>query len=131
MTGKRLRLAASLHETSEMIAFKHTIFALPFAIIALVSAAAPGWPSITTWLWVAAAMVSARTAAMAFNRLTDQAIDAENPRTADRALPAGRLSREFAWAVTASSAGLFVIAAVLAFNFLGDGLRDAADPYAR
>jgi 4-hydroxybenzoate polyprenyltransferase len=94
-----------------MIAFKHTIFALPFAIIALVSAAAPGWPSIRTWSWVAVAMVSARTSAMAFNRLTDQAIDADNPRTADRALPAGRLSRNFAWAVTAISAAVFVLAA--------------------
>jgi 4-hydroxybenzoate polyprenyltransferase len=93
-----------------MIAFKHTIFALPFAIIALISAAAPGWPSIRTWFWVAVAMVSARTAAMAFNRLSDQAIDAENPRTADRALPAGRLSRNFAWAVTVISAAVFVIA---------------------
>ncbi len=93
-----------------MIAFKHTIFALPFAIIALISAAAPGWPSFRTWFWVAVAMVSARTAAMAFNRLSDQAIDAENPRTADRALPAGRLSRNFAWAVTVISAAVFVIA---------------------
>jgi 4-hydroxybenzoate polyprenyltransferase len=94
-----------------MIAFKHTVFALPFAIIALITAAAPGWPSPRVWLWVAVAMVSARTAAMAFNRLADHRIDGENPRTAERALPAGRLSRRFAWAVTGLSAALFVVAA--------------------
>ena len=98
-------------DTGEMIAFKHTVFALPFAIISLITAASPGWPTAHTWLWVAVAMVSARTAAMAFNRLADHRIDTENPRTAGRALPAGRLSRNFAWAVTGISAGLFLFAA--------------------
>lgn len=104
-------LVDGLRETGEMIAFKHTVFALPFAIIALVTAAAPGWPTVAIWWWVAVAMVSARTAAMAFNRLADHRIDLENPRTAGRALPAGRLSRRFAWTVTGVSAGLFVAAA--------------------
>ena len=94
-----------------MIAFKHTIFALPFAIISLITAAAPGWPSARTWFWVMVAMVSARTSAMAFNRLADQRIDIENPRTANRALPAGRLTRNFAWAVTGTSATIFLVAA--------------------
>ena len=94
-----------------MIAFKHTVFALPFAIIALITAADPGWPTPRIWLWVFVAMVAARTAAMAFNRLADHRIDTDNPRTADRALPAGRLSRNFAWAVTAVSAALFIFAA--------------------
>jgi 4-hydroxybenzoate polyprenyltransferase len=94
-----------------MIAFKHTVFALPFAVIALVTAAAPGWPAPRTWLWVIVAMVSARTAAMAFNRLADHRIDVENPRTAGRTLPAGRLSRRFVWAVTGVSAAVFLVAA--------------------
>lgn len=94
-----------------MIAFKHTIFALPFAVVALITAAAPGWPTAQTWLWVALAMVSARTAAMAFNRLADHRIDSENPRTSERALPAGRLSRRFAWLVTCVSAAVFLVAA--------------------
>jgi len=105
------RLVADLRETGEMIAFKHTVFALPFAVISLITAASPGWPEPRVWLWVAVAMVAARTAAMAFNRLADHALDAENPRTADRALPAGRLSRRFTSVVTAVSAAVFVLAA--------------------
>jgi 4-hydroxybenzoate polyprenyltransferase len=94
-----------------MIAFKHSVFALPFAVIALVTAAAPSWPSLQTWVWVIVAMVCARTAAMAFNRLADHQIDTDNPRTAGRALPAGRLSRRFAWAVTGVAAAVFLVAA--------------------
>lgn len=111
LTGATVRVLAGLRETGEMIAFKHTIFALPFAVISLITAAAPGWPTARTWLWVAVAMVSARTAAMAFNRLADHRIDTDNPRTAGRALPAGRLSRNFAWTVTGISAALFLFAA--------------------
>ncbi|HSO23658.1 MAG TPA: UbiA-like polyprenyltransferase [Chondromyces sp.] len=105
------RAVGDLRETGEMIAFKHTVFALPFAVVALVTAAAPEWPSPSTWLWVGVAMVAARTAAMAFNRLVDHRIDAENPRTSGRALPAGRLGRGFAWAVTGLSAALLLVAA--------------------
>ncbi|MFV2073280.1 MAG: UbiA-like polyprenyltransferase [Thermoanaerobaculales bacterium] len=94
-----------------MIAFKHTIFALPFAVISLITAATPGWPEPRVWLWVAVAMVTARTAAMTFNRLADHALDAENPRTATRALPAGRLSRSFGWTITGLSAVIFLLAA--------------------
>jgi 4-hydroxybenzoate polyprenyltransferase len=111
LTDAGSRFFAGLRETGEMIAFKHTVFALPFAVIALITAAAPTWPAPRIWLWVAVAMVSARTAAMAFNRLADHRIDVENPRTADRALPAGRLSRRFAWVVTGASAALFLVAA--------------------
>ena len=106
-----LRVVGGVVETGEMIAFKHTIFALPFAVISLITAASPGWPSARTWLWVGVAMVSARTAAMAFNRLADHSIDSMNPRTAGRALPAGRLSRRFAWTITAISATIFIFAA--------------------
>lgn len=105
------RVVRDLHETGEMIAFKHTVFALPFAVVSLITAASPGWPEPRVWLWVGVAMVAARTAAMAFNRLADHAIDSENPRTADRALPAGRLSRQFAWAITGLAAAIFLLAA--------------------
>lgn len=111
LTNPTGRILSGIRETSEMVAFKHTIFALPFAVISLITAAEPGWPTVHTWLWVATAMVSARTAAMAFNRLADHKFDIENPRTAGRALPAGRLSRNFAWAVTGLSAALFLYAA--------------------
>lgn len=105
------RAVVDLRETGEMIAFRHTVFALPFAVVALVTAAAPEWPSPSTWFWVGVAMVAARTAAMAFNRLSDHRIDAENPRTSGRALPAGRLGRGFAWSVTGLSAALLLVAA--------------------
>jgi 4-hydroxybenzoate polyprenyltransferase len=111
LTDSAAHFLAGLRETGEMIAFKHTVFALPFAAISLITAAAPGWPTPRTWLWVAVAMVSARTTAMAFNRLADHGIDTENPRTEGRALPAGRLSRSFAWTVTGISAALFLVAA--------------------
>ena len=111
LTGPTGRFLTGLRETGEMVAVKHTIFALPFAIISLITAAAPGWPTVHTWLWVAVAMVSARTAAMTFHRLADHRIDIDNPRTAGRALPAGRLSRNFAWAIVGFSAALFLFAA--------------------
>lgn len=111
MTETATGFLTGLRETGEMIAFKHTIFALPFAVVALITAAAPGWPKAQMWLWVAVAMVSARTAAMAFNRLADHRIDSENPRTSERALPAGRLSRRFALLVTCVSAAVFLVAA--------------------
>ena len=107
------RVLENVRENAEMIKFQHTVFALPFAIIALISAAGDGWPPLRVWLWVIVAMVAARTAAMCFNRLVDQAIDAENPRTADRALPAGRLTRFQVWAVTVGSITLFTVAAAM------------------
>jgi len=105
------KVVGHLLETGEMIKFQHTVFALPFALIALITASPTAWPPLSVWLWVLVAMVAARTAAMSFNRLADQAIDARNPRTAERSLPAGRLSRRFVWTVTAVSIGLFVWAA--------------------
>jgi 4-hydroxybenzoate polyprenyltransferase len=105
------RVSANLRETSDMIAFKHTLFALPFAVISLITAATPHWPQARVWLWVGVAMVSARTAAMAFNRLVDHAIDAKNPRTASRSLPAARLSRRFVWTITGLSVVAFLFAA--------------------
>ncbi len=80
-----------LRTVLEMIKIEHTLFALPFAFLGMVLAA-DGWPSWRIVGWIVVAMVGARSAAMGFNRLVDRRIDAENPRTADRALPAGQVS---------------------------------------
>ncbi len=93
-----------------MIKFEHTVFALPFALISLL-VATDGRPPLRVLLWVLAAMVGARTAAMAFNRLADRHLDAANPRTADRHLPAGTVSAAGAAVLTALGAGLLVLAA--------------------
>lgn len=92
------------------IKFEHTVFALPFALISLLVAAG-GHPEARTLLWVLVAMVAARSAAMAFNRLVDRAHDAANPRTADRHLPAGAVSVAGATAFTVAAAALLVAAA--------------------
>jgi putative 4-hydroxybenzoate polyprenyltransferase len=76
----------------EMIKFSHTIFALPFALTGALLAAG-GFPTIRQTIWIILAMVGARTAAMAMNRLIDAEIDARNPRTAVRAIPAGLIGR--------------------------------------
>lgn len=95
-----------------MIKFEHSIFALPFALTAaaLAHEASAASPADTTWklTWIVVAMVSARSAAMAFNRLTDHHIDARNPRTASRHLPAGLLSRGFTWGFTLASIAVFL-----------------------
>src|ERR1017187_6041761 len=96
--------------TLEMIKFQHTVFALPFAFLAAF-AAAGGWPPAAKIAWIVVAMVGARSAAMAFNRLVDHDIDAENPRTKMRALPAGLVSRGFVAVFTVAAAAVFVFAA--------------------
>ena len=95
-----------------MIKIEHTLFALPFALLGAVLAAG-GLPSAWALLWITVAMVGARSAAMAFNRLADQTYDAANPRTRTRALPAGLLTRRFVWAFTATAAALFFLAAAM------------------
>src|SRR5918994_4855427 len=95
--------------TLEMIKIEHTLFALPFAFLGAVLAA-NGVPTARQIFWIVIAMVGARSAAMAFNRLADRNIDARNPRTASRALPAGLLSVGFVWIFTIASAALFVLA---------------------
>ena len=84
----------SLRTWAEFVKFGHTIFALPFALAAMVVAArgTGGWPGIRVFLLIIAAMVCARTCAMAFNRIVDRKFDALNPRTAGRHLPAGAIS---------------------------------------
>src|SRR5215203_602305 len=96
----------------EMIKIEHTLFALPFAFLGAVLAAG-GFPSPWQLLWIILAMVGARSAAMAFNRIADRTFDAKNPRTASRAIPAGLLSVGFVWAFTVLSAALFVLAAAM------------------
>ncbi|HSL55266.1 MAG TPA: UbiA-like polyprenyltransferase [Pyrinomonadaceae bacterium] len=98
--------------TLEMIKIEHTLFALPFAFLGAVLAAR-GLPSAWQILWIVVAMVGARSAAMAFNRIADRSFDARNPRTATRALPAGLLSVGFVWAFTIASAALFLLAAAM------------------
>jgi 4-hydroxybenzoate polyprenyltransferase len=100
----------------EMIKFEHTVFALPFAFASVLLAAKAaglpnGLPSWWTAFWVLMAMVGARSAAMAFNRIVDCRFDAKNPRTATRAIPAGLLSTGQVWSFTLAAILLFEVAA--------------------
>jgi 4-hydroxybenzoate polyprenyltransferase len=100
----------SLGTALEMIKWEHSVFALPFALTGAMLAAG-GLPSAHQLLWIVAAMVSARSAAMAFNRVADASIDAANPRTRTRALPAGSLTPRFVILFVAVSSAIFVFAA--------------------
>jgi 4-hydroxybenzoate polyprenyltransferase len=106
---KRIRL------TLEMIKFEHSVFALPFALTgALLAWREAGFPRELLWArlaWIVLAMVAARSVAMAFNRVLDADIDARNPRTKGRHLPAGLLSRKFAWGFIVFWAAVFFLAA--------------------
>src|SRR5882762_7154424 len=84
----------AIRKWGEFIKFSHTVFALPFALAAMVVAAREnrGWPGWRTFGLILAAMVMARTCAMAFNRIVDRKFDALNPRTAARHLPTGQIS---------------------------------------
>ncbi|MGA2558604.1 MAG: UbiA-like polyprenyltransferase [Terracidiphilus sp.] len=96
--------------TLEMIKWEHSIFALPFALTASILAAR-GLPAWRTILWILIAMVAARSCAMAFNRWADAELDAANPRTRGRAIPAGLLSRQFVFGFTCVAALVFVLSA--------------------
>ena len=96
----------------EMIKFEHTVFALPFALASAV-VAANGIPDWRIMGWILVAMVGARSAAMGFNRIADAKLDAANPRTKSRALPAGVVSMGTAWTLVIVSAGLLVLAAYM------------------
>ncbi len=93
----------------EMIKFEHTVFALPFALMGAFLAKR-GMPNAPTFGWVILAMVGARTAAMGFNRIVDRRFDKDNPRTADRALPAGTVKLAEAWFMVVVAAALFFFA---------------------
>ncbi|MEZ5312927.1 MAG: UbiA-like polyprenyltransferase [Thermoanaerobaculia bacterium] len=99
-----------LAEVLEMIKFEHTLFALPFAFLGMILAAG-GWPAWSTIGWIVAAMVGARSAAMGWNRLVDRELDAANPRTRSRALPAGRVEPGFVRLFVFASLALLVVAA--------------------
>lgn len=100
----------NLRITLEMIKWEHSVFALPFALCGAMLAA-NGLPSLHQLVWIVVAMVTARSAAMAFNRLADAQIDAANPRTQTRALPAGTLTPGFVAVFVTVSCAIFVLAA--------------------
>ena len=103
-------LWARTRTTLEMIKWEHSVFALPFALTAvlLASNGLPGWRTLG---WILLAMVGARSSAMAFNRWADAELDAANPRTKSRAIPAGLLTRKFVLGFTVLAAAVFVLAA--------------------
>ena len=109
-------LGARIRITLEMIKWEHSIFALPFALTGAILAAQGmptsfhGLPSLPTLGWILVAMVTARSAAMAFNRWADADLDAANPRTATRAIPAGLLSKGFVLAFTLVMVAVFLVA---------------------
>ncbi|MFA5110521.1 MAG: UbiA-like polyprenyltransferase [Desulfobaccales bacterium] len=104
------RFLQNLYELLEMIKIGHSVLALPFAFMGALLAAR-GLPPGRTLFWIVVAMVGARSAAMAFNRLVDARIDGANPRTADRALPAGKISRSATLLFIGVSAVVFMGAA--------------------
>jgi len=100
----------NLRVTLEMIKWEHSVFALPFALCGAMLAAS-GLPTAHQLFWIVIAMFAARSAAMAFNRLADASIDAANPRTSTRALPAGQLSSTFVASFVVVSSVIFILAA--------------------
>ena len=103
-------ILAKTRTTLEMIKWEHSVFALPFALTAMLLAAngLPGWRTVGLIL---VAMVAARSSAMAFNRWADAELDAANPRTSSRAIPAGLLSRQFVLGFSVFAALVFLLAA--------------------
>lgn len=101
---------AKLSDYLELVKFSHTIFALPFALASMLIAKR-GWPDKWTIVWILVAMVTARTAAMGFNRIVDRHIDAANPRTKNREIPAGKVSVAEAAVLVNFSSVLFLFAA--------------------
>ena len=95
---------------ASLVKFEHTVFALPFAYVGAFLAV-DGYPGTATLVWLTLAMVGARTLAMALNRLVDAELDARNPRTAGREIPAGALSRAQVWALCAAALALYLVAA--------------------
>jgi 4-hydroxybenzoate polyprenyltransferase len=100
----------SIGTTLEMIKWEHSVLTLPFGLTGAVLAAR-GIPNLHTSIWIIMALVAARSAAMAFNRLVDADIDAENPRTKIRALPAGKLSKKFVLGFVVVTSAILMFAA--------------------
>jgi 4-hydroxybenzoate polyprenyltransferase len=112
-----MALLRNVGTTLEMIKWEHSVFALPFALSGAMLAAS-GWPAWSKIFWIVVCMVTARSAAMAFNRWADAGLDAANPRTMKRALPAGILSRRFVAGFTVIMSLGFILAAALAVLLL-------------
>ena len=112
MTATTTKTFAKVGIFLEMIKFTHTIFALPFAFTGALLAAG-GFPSLRQTAWIILAMVGARTAAMAMNRLIDAEIDARNPRTAVRAIPAGLIGKGMTFIFIIASIALLLFSAYM------------------
>ncbi len=106
-------ILAKTRNLLEMIKFSHTVFAFPFALmgVVLASMASNAAPSLAQVFWICLAMIGARSAAMGLNRIIDARIDAENPRTASRHIPAGMVSLGEAWLFVAASFAVLLFAA--------------------
>ena len=102
-----------IHSLLEMIAFSHSVFAFPFALLgALLAVQASGsWPTAAQVGWICVAMVGARSGAMGINRIVDAGLDAENPRTRERHIPSGKVSRRAAWLLVGVSFAALLLAA--------------------
>ncbi len=107
-----------------MIKFSHTVFALPFALSAVALAYKDHPATLSSFFWIVAAMVAARSAAMGFNRIVDARIDAKNPRTRDREIPSGALSMNAARMFVVLSSSVFILAA----GMLGEHCLYASGP---
>ena len=105
-----MALLGNIKTTLEMIKWEHSFLTLPFGLTGAVLAAR-GIPNSRTLLWICVALVGARSAAMAFNRLVDAALDAANPRTRIRAIPAGHLSKRFVWGFVVVTSAILMFAA--------------------
>jgi len=101
-------LAQTVHTWGEMIKFSHSVFALPFAVLATFLAARPGFPTLKQLVLIGVCMLGARSAAMTYNRIVDARIDARNPRTAGRAIPRGAISGRAAWMFFGVSCAVFL-----------------------
>jgi 4-hydroxybenzoate polyprenyltransferase len=125
LESKIQKLKSKIKNYGNLIRFSHTVFALPFALASVALAWASHPVTLPTFLWILLAMVSARSAAMAFNRLVDRKLDALNPRTQQWELPRGTVSvREAVW-LTVVSSGVFIYAAYQ-LNFLCFSLSPVA-----
>ena len=102
-------LVSNVQRWGEMVKFGHSLFALPFALLATFLAARPALPELGQLGLILLCMVAARSAAMTFNRIADAAFDARNPRTAGRALPAGTITRAAAWGFFGGSCAVFLL----------------------
>ncbi|MFN7922756.1 MAG: UbiA-like polyprenyltransferase [Bryobacteraceae bacterium] len=115
--GSDQSLLARLRMTLDMIKFEHSVFALPFALTAALLAISASHATLGSMVgklvWIVVAMVGARSAAMTFNRIVDARIDARNPRTKSRHLPAGLLSERFAWSFFLAACAVFFAAAAM------------------